>query len=187
MTMKVMSKKKKTIIILAVFVLVLCVVKLFMYYASIEQQMIRSYNNNSEVYTKLVDDLNDYLQNSDDLISTLDIHWNTVYKESNEIMRINHVDRVSIDEKLYSDLECILDGVNTKKEIYMQVFFEQDHVKYLYITIKDTKNTKIENGYYYTDELVYSVVPLEKCNLTIVRSKSIGDNWYYCKGEGSVG
>ncbi|WP_287994518.1 hypothetical protein [Ruminococcus sp.] len=187
MTIKTMSKKKKYIIILAVVVLIVSIVKYILYYSSIEQKMIRSYNNNSELYAKLVDDLNDYHNNVDNDVSRIEFGWDPKDKQSNIIMRKDFVHKIPIEKNIYDDLELALNTIKTSEKMYIKALFDSERVTTIEIHITNSQYRDGADIVIYTDELIYSVIPVENLNKTIAKSKPIDENWYFVREKGSVG
>ncbi|ADU22869.1 hypothetical protein [Ruminococcus albus] len=187
MTIKTVSKKKKIIIILAAIVLVVSIAKFILYYTSTEQKMIRSYNNNNELYVKLIDDLSDYHNSLDDDVSRIEIGWDPEKEQSDTIMRKDLVHKVPIDENIYNDLKLALDTIDNSEKMYFKVFFDQDRVIRMEIHITDSSYRNGEDIVINTDELVYSVLPVENLNKDIAKSKPIDENWYFVKEEYSAG
>ena len=185
-----MSKKIKYAIILATVVLLAGAAKFILYYNSTELKIIRSYNNNSELYAKLVDDLNDHHKNADYDFTRLEIGWDNEDKQSNTTMRTDLVHKDEIDENIYNDLALAMDTIDTSGKMYIQTYFDEEKVRRMEISITEPKCVEDGETWIYYDELVYytsSFEDLYYASNKIIRSEPIAENWYYVKVKGSAG
>jgi len=97
------------------------------------------------------------------------------------------VHKIPIEKNIYDDLELALNTIKTSEKMYIKALFDSERVTTIEIHITNSQYRDGADIVIYTDELIYSVIPVENLNKTIAKSKPIDENWYFVREKGSVG